>query len=266
MKCAPVGLSSQPPQRPAVFFICAYNQVSPPPINPGQTGFMMKKIGLTIAVLVLLTMACKLTKVPPTPAALTQPTAISVTLPAQADVLFQDDFSDPNSGWDRFTFEEGDITDYADGEYRISIVTPKNDIWANPNTLTISGDVTVDVDVRQTLSAPSSTYGIICGYIDTNNFHVLSVGNDGFVEIYQYKAGEYASLYDTDANPAIHATGVNHLTATCSGQTLSLTVNGTQVASVTSPDLRVGNVGLIGSAYEQANVEFYFDNLTVTAP
>ena len=34
------------------------------------------------------------------------------------DIIFQDDFSDSSSGWDRVNLPEG-ITDYADGVYRI---------------------------------------------------------------------------------------------------------------------------------------------------
>ena len=37
-----------------------------------------------------------------------------------SNILFQDDFSDPESGWDRFSDDSG-LTDYVDGAYRITV-------------------------------------------------------------------------------------------------------------------------------------------------
>jgi len=48
-----------------------------------------------------------------------------------SNILFQDDFSNPKSGWDRAS-QGGNSTDYADGHYRITLETPQQDIWANP--------------------------------------------------------------------------------------------------------------------------------------
>ncbi len=43
-------------------------------------------------------------------------------------VLFQDDFSDVNSGWDRNDWDNG-FTDYVDGVYQIVVKTDNHDVW-----------------------------------------------------------------------------------------------------------------------------------------
>ena len=64
--------------------------------------------------------------------------ATEVVLPTLASdaVLFQDDFSNPKSGWDRAS-QGRNSTDYADGKYRITLSTPQQDIWANPYNISI---------------------------------------------------------------------------------------------------------------------------------
>jgi len=46
-------------------------------------------------------------------------------------------------------------------------------------------------------------------------------------------------------------------------QTLTFFVNNTQIAQVSDPYLPGGDVGLIAGSFEDAKVEFYFDNLIV---
>lgn len=179
-------------------------------------------------------------------------------------MLFQDDFSDVNSGWDRARSEEGDSADSSGGKYRIYIKSPNNDFWANPNSLSISTGVTIEVDAERTFGPEMGTYGVVCGYQNQNNFHALTIANDGFVEIYKYVDGIFAQVTAVEYSSRINPVGVNHLTASCAGRTLILSVNGSQVARGTRDDLRAGNVGLIASAFHDADAEFLFDNFTVT--
>ena len=52
--------------------------------------------------------------------------------PVQAGaILFQDDFSDPQSGWNRVSTDTGE-TDYDDGVYRILVNESNTDIWSKP--------------------------------------------------------------------------------------------------------------------------------------
>ncbi|MFZ3071370.1 MAG: hypothetical protein WA110_09665 [Anaerolineaceae bacterium] len=254
----------------------------------------MKKIVITLAVLVLVTGACGTTKkveptpvpplvgetsgvpvVEPTTPPVIEPTDIPTVIPPteaaplatptvswQGEVLFSDNFSNSNSGWDQAT-EGNDSTDYADGKYRIFIETTMQDVWTNPYQY-FDTDVIIDVDVEQTQGTPLSDYGVICGYVDIDNFHALTVGSDGWIEIFKYIGGERTTIYSEEANLTVDPSG-NHLTASCVGTSLTLLVNGTMVVKVDDPDLTYGDVGMVAGTFEEGNVEFFFDNFVVTA-
>ena len=174
--------------------------------------------------------------------------------------LLHEDFSDELSGWDRNTNSES-TADYADGQYRIFVASPNREIWANPGKWFADG-IKIDVDVKYGKGPIHSDYGVICGYVDPNNFFALTIGPDGWVEIFKRLNGERSTLFSETKNPNIKEKG-NHLTAICGAQTLTLFVNNTQIAQVSDLYLSGGDIGLIAGSFEDAKVEFYFDNLVV---
>ena len=188
--------------------------------------------------------------------------AAEVVLPTLASdaILFQDDFSNPKSGWDRAS-QGGNSTDYADGKYRITLATPQQDIWANPYQY-FDQDIIVDVDVWQNPSTVQAAYGIICGYSDVNNFYALTVGGGGYVEIFRYQQGRRLTLYSAENQPGIDSEH-NHLEALCASSALQLRVNGSVVAEVEAQEFLYGDVGLIASSFDETPVEILFDNFIV---
>lgn len=188
--------------------------------------------------------------------------AMEVALPTLASdaVLFQDDFSNLKSGWDRAS-QGGNRTDYADGKYRITLSTPQQDIWANPYKY-FDQDIIVEVDVWQNPSQVQAAYGIICGYSDLNNFYALTVGGGGYVEIFRYQQAKRLTLYTAENQPGIDSEH-NHLEVMCAANQLSLWVNGNIAAEVEVTEFTYGDVGLIVSSFDEAGVEILFDNLIV---
>ena len=188
--------------------------------------------------------------------------ATEVVLPTLASdaVLFQDDFSNPKSGWDRAS-QGGNSTDYADGKYRITLATPQQDIWANPYQY-FDQDIIVDVDVWQNPSTVQAAYGIICGYSDVNNFYALTVGGGGYVEIFRYQQAKRLTLYSAENQPGTDSEH-NYLEALCASSALQLQVNGSVVAEVEAQEFLYGDVGLIASSFDEAGVEILFDNFIV---
>ena len=188
--------------------------------------------------------------------------ATEVVLPTLASdaVLFQDDFSNPKSGWDRAS-QGGNSTDYADGKYRITLSTPQQDIWANPYQY-FDQDIIVEVDVWQNPSTVQAAYGIICGYSDVNNYYALTVDSGGYVEIFRYQQAKRLTLYSAENQPSIDSEH-NHLEALCASSALQLRVNGSVVAEVEAQEFLYGDVGLIASSFDEAGVEILFDNFIV---
>ena len=188
--------------------------------------------------------------------------AEEIALPTKARdaVLFQDDFSNPKSSWDRAN-QGGNSTDYADGKYRITLATPQQDIWANPYQY-FNKNIIVEVDAWQNPSTAQAAYGIICGYSDVNNFYALTVGSGGYVEIFRYQQGKRLTLYSAENQPGIDSEH-NHMEALCASSALQLRVNGSVVAEVEAQEFLYGDVGLIASSFDETPVEILFDNFIV---
>ena len=188
--------------------------------------------------------------------------ATEVVLPTLASdaILFQDDFSNPKSGWDRAS-QGGNSTDYADSKYHITLSTPQQDIWANPYQY-FDQDIIVEVDVWQNPSIVQAAYGIICGYSDVNNYYALTVDSGGYVEIFRYQQAKRLTLYSAENQPSIDSEH-NHLEALCASSALQLRVNGSVVAEVEAQEFLYGDVGLIASSFDEAGVEILFDNFIV---
>ena len=120
---------------------------------------------LIVAILALPALACN---------------ALSSGASLPADVLFQDDFSETNSGWERLT-QDDRITDYADGEYRILVNELNTDAWANPQ-LNFQ-DVRVEVDATKLGGSDNNDFGVICRDQDTGNFYIFVLSSDGYYGI-----------------------------------------------------------------------------------
>jgi hypothetical protein len=182
------------------------------------------------------------------------------------DLLFQEGFSDPSSGWDQVRTEEG-ITDYEGGTYRIEVNKPNADFWANPGLM--FQDVAIDVYAGKVSGPNDNDYGVLCRYQDVKNFYFLIISSDGYYGIGIVKNGEQQLLappqmyYSEFINPGGET---NHILAVCSGADLKLIVNGELLAEARDFSFSEGDIGLIVGTFELAGVDVWFDNLTVRVP
>jgi len=182
------------------------------------------------------------------------------------NVLFQDDFSDPSSGWDQIEVSDG-ITDYENGYYRMKVNTEESDIWANPG-LNFT-DVVVEVDAVKVAGPDDNDLGIICRYQDISNFYFLIISSDGYYGIGKVFNGEQEligmdQMYPDEAIKQGNST--NHIKADCVGSRLVLHANGTKVADVEDSSFSSGDVGLIAGTFAEAGTDIHFDNFVVKNP
>lgn len=207
-----------------------------------------------------------------TPTSTSIPTSTSSAVSAPSDnqgrILFEDDFSDTSSGWDQKNSDTG-ITDYSGGSYRILVNQTRYDAWANPGQ-SFTGDVSVEVDATKNGGPDDNDLGVICRYQDVDNFYVFEISSDGYAVIGKMTAGnsiEYISSDKMESTDAIHqGIATNHIRADCIGDTLTLYVNGAQVATVTDTDHTSGDVGLMAGTFDTAGADILFDNFVVRAP
>ncbi|MCI0521689.1 MAG: hypothetical protein L0Z70_15700 [Chloroflexi bacterium] len=182
------------------------------------------------------------------------------------NVLFQDDFSDTSSGWDRVNAPEG-VTDYVDGAYRIFANAENTDVWANPG-LDFT-DVIVDVDATKVDGDDNNDFGVLCRYQDSDNFYFMLISSDGYYGVGIVQNGEQ-NLIGVDAMPPSDkitiGNATNHLRAECIGDKLKLSVNGEFLAEYQDATFASGDVGLLAGAFETPGTDIHFDNFVVYKP
>jgi hypothetical protein len=224
-----------------------------------------RRLFLVVAVLVLASLACQAgatadnTSVP-------EAVTVEETTP-KIETLFEDDFSSTGSGWDDIEDEEG-ITGYRDGGYRILINKTDWYFWSTPGVN--FSDVVISVEATKSGGPDNNEFGVICRYVDEDNFYIFSISSDGYYGISKFVAGEQSGvgMEDMQFNDQIIKLGAstNNLRATCNGSNLKFEVNGQTLVDVSDSSLTTGDVGVIASTLEEMGVNILFDNFVVTKP
>lgn len=220
----------------------------------------MKKVFLALMVLALASLACN---------AVASPGGDSPSVPQNPvqQVEYQDDFSDPNSGWPVAADADKAASYSGDGQYLLQALTARQDVWAHPGQ-TFS-DTRIEVDATKSSGPEDNSFGIVCRFVDNDNFYFLIVSSDGYQAIGKYQAGELSYLSADQMQPASginSGNALNHIRADCVGSTLTLYVNGQQISSVTDTSFTSGDVGLIVGTFDTPNVGILFDNFVVYKP
>lgn len=185
---------------------------------------------------------------------------------ASGEVLFTDDFSDPDSGWNRVSTPTGE-TDYDDGVYRIFINEANTDIWSKPGLK--FEDAIIEVDAFKVGGDRDNRFGIICRATGTDSFYTFIVSSDGFYGIGKVKDNNYKLIGSEALLPheAINkGSAFNRIRAECISEDLRLSVNGVLVGEVQDSELASGDVGLIAGTYTTPGTDIRFDNFMVLKP
>ncbi len=212
---------------------------------------MKKSILMVAAMLVLVQLAC----------------SVGGGKTSSPDILYEDDFSDPKSGWDSVTDVDG-TNDYYDGGYRILVNKANWFFWSNPGKKFT--DLVIDVDATKIGGPDDNDFGVVCRYQDNENFYYFAVSSDGYFGISKFIDGTEALIgmeslmFDDTLVNLGNAT--NHISASCVGSKLSLSINGTSAVEVADSDLSSGDIGLIAGSYSEEGVDILFDNLVVRKP
>lgn len=182
------------------------------------------------------------------------------------EVLFQDDFSNPDSGWNRVSQQNGE-TDYADGMYQILVNAPDTDIWARPGL--DFNDVQIEVDALKIGGDRNNRFGVICRAEEPDRFYVFIISSDGYYGIGKIRGQNYELIGMEALQPSdkinVGSAG-NHLRADCVGTKLSLYVNGELLREVEDAEFASGDVGLIAGTYNIPGTDIRFDNFSVLQP
>lgn len=211
----------------------------------------MKKFLFILVVLVLATIACGGTG----------------KTPSDPNLILKDDFTSNTRKWDEGDSDDGSDVAIRDGKYTFTVKGTNWDYWAIPNNFKITSDVVIEVDAELVSGPKDVIYGVICGYNEDTHedFHVASIAEDGYAIIYKYVAGEIEILYD-ELDAFEDFKSPNRLQVSCIGNTITLVVNGVQIATAESDSLVPGNIGFLTGTYDETDAVVTFDNLEVRKP
>lgn len=190
-------------------------------------------------------------------------------VPASGTVLFQDDFSNPLSGFEHFS-STGGMMDYDSGVYRFVVNEAPFHFWSTLDRQFT--DTRIEVDTAKLEGPDSNLAGIVCRFNNVEgipSFYFLAVSSDGYYAIGLTTAEGTALLgQEQMMNSASINTGVsiNHLRADCVGNSLTLYVNGFPIAQAYDSTLARGHVGLLAGSKEQGGVDVIFDQFIVLQP
>lgn len=188
----------------------------------------------------------------------------------EGGTLLNDDFEGTrNCGWALYS-RSGASAEVADGVLRVATGQPGQIWWTNPGRE--FDDTVITVRAQPVGGSDDNAYGVICRYQNSENFYVFLISGDGFYVIGKYQRGSAQVQYLTgdgqyQPSDAIRqGTAANEIRASCIGNELSLTVNGTPVATVTDPTFVLGDIGLAASTFQPGSSVIEFDDLAVIAP
>lgn len=194
-----------------------------------------------------------------------------LTTPAGGnDILFRDDFSTDSGKWDVVQNDPEILLDFYNGSYRMTALAEAMVFSSVPNA-DFPADVSIEVDVTQTAGTLNTAMGIICRNSYTsegNSMYFFMITKDGTAKIAKYVYDQKTQLAgNNDILSAIHTgNATNHLRVDCIGNQLSMSVNGTQLFSISDDSIVEGDPGLMIGTSDTEDAVVLFDNFVVSKP
>ena len=191
---------------------------------------------------------------------------IAEGLVPSGSVLYQDYFSNTQSGWDTYKGPAGTAA-YVNDAYHIVVNQANVNLWAHPGK--VFSAVREEVSIMSVAGSQSNRMGLICRLQDEKNFYFFVISADGYYAIGKMKNGEAVLLTGNEmqSNSAIlTGTQENRMRTECIGSQLSMYVNNVKIASVKDSDFASGDVGILAGSFDKTGPDVYFDNFIVYKP
>ncbi len=181
----------------------------------------------------------------------------------EGDMMFVEDFSDNSNGWNLFDEPEGTVN-ITDGMLVFDVYVEGMVLWS---VLPDSYDSLVMVaDVEVIEPAGDSNFGFVCGFVDSDNFTMLEISEDGYYSIWKYEDDKYVSLVEWTYSDQIAAGGPYLIGAYCGPDVLALALEDTLLAEITDPNYVPGLVGLTVESWDNPRAKIGFDNFYIMEP
>jgi hypothetical protein len=188
--------------------------------------------------------------------------------PSSPELLFEDDFSNPSSGWDVGSYEAGDWA-YEDGEYSLLVKKINRIIWGQNDRIGQLDDFVIEVDARQ-VGGPedSAGYGLVFRDYPEYYFYYFRIAPHSRSYAIEKLSGigNWSTLKDWTFSDFINSgNSINHLKVVCKGAQIEVYVNGHKLTTVTDYSFSKGDVSLAAETSSKPNVHVHFDNFKLYA-
>ena len=128
-------------------------------------------------------------------------------------------------------------------------------------------DLGVTLRLRQVEGTQDNWMGVICRLQDEENYYLLAISADGYYLILKTEAGVPTALTGPAQSDAIQpGRATNALEARCVGETLTLGVNGEELASVQDESFAEGSLALFADGVGGQRTTVAFDALVISEP
>lgn len=221
---------------------------------------------ILLAALVTIACVCSTENLPSSITNLLGGKSTATSNSTSSNILLQDNFSDPNSGWEVSQFDAGTVG-YRDGVYFVTSTESTKAMWglAGRNF----SDTSIEIAATQ-ISGPANNnndYGVMCRLNEDGNGYSFNISGDGFYSIQRMDNNAFTNLVEwTESDKINIGNATNTLKVICQGSTLTFFVNGAQLAQTTDATYTTGDIALSATTYEADATEVHFDNLLVTQP
>ena len=179
-----------------------------------------------------------------------------------------DDFS--SRQWGTGTDSDSSV-EYADNALHMVVSKKNHFVWSAPNDQSYQ-NVHIEATVINNGTDETTAFGILCD---------KQTGTNGFYYMAITPAGQYAIVKSAEGQSDVFLTGDNqwtvseaipkdaasyHIGADCGNGTVTLYVEGQQIASVSDPAYTRGGVGLfVWSGEDATKTDISFDDFLMTA-
>lgn len=183
-------------------------------------------------------------------------------------VILSDDFSSEN--WGTGTDSDSSV-EYANNALQVIVYTTNYFIWSTPNDQDYQ-DVHLEVTVTSNGTDSTTAFGLMCDQQTTNsNFYYLAMtpageyaiakAVEGQTDLFLTNNDQWATSDQIAKNASSYRVG-----ADCGKGTLTLYVDGQQIASVSDSTYTSGGIGVFTWSGEEASTtNVSFDDFLVTA-
>ena len=166
--------------------------------------------------------------------------------PENGALIFQDDFTDPKSGWFVYKADSTKGGAYEQGAYSVWLAGKNTAMALNPKTRQQLTDFSAEVDVRVTSEVKPALMGIVYRLDDFGHYYRFAISDNQ--TFYVGKKGEFSfeeEIHEMTSSDIIKpGNEYNRLKVVCQGDNQDFYINGVKMATLTDNISLKGELGI----------------------